>query len=113
MTAGRSISDDPPRITETQLPPATEKPQRSWLARMAILTFGWIFIVLGVLGLFLPILQGILFLAIGSMLLSMESPTAQRILTRLRNKYPSLDKTMIAAQARTNRIVQRIKKRFG
>ena len=47
------------------------------------------------------------------MLLSMESPTAQRILTRLRNKYPSLDKTMIAAQARTNRIVQRIKKRFG
>ena len=31
---------------------------------------GWIFMVLGVLGLVLPILQGILFLAIGMVLLS-------------------------------------------
>ena len=69
--------------------------------------------MLGVLGLFLPILQGILFLAIGGMLLSMESPTAQRILNRLRTRYPSLDKTMIAAQKRTNSIVHRIRSRFG
>ena len=80
---------------------------------MAILTSGWIFIVLGVLGLFLPILQGILFLAIGGMLLSMESPTAQRILDRLRSKYPSLDKTMIGTHKRVNRITRQIKKRFG
>ena len=80
---------------------------------MAILTFGWIFIVLGVLGLFLPILQGILFLAIGGMLLSMESPTAKRILARLRRKYPSLDKTMIGAHKRANRITRRIKRRLG
>ena len=54
----------------SQLPNPADKPKRSWLARMTILTFGWIFIVLGVLGLFLPILQGILFLAIGGMLLA-------------------------------------------
>ncbi|MBI10071.1 MAG: hypothetical protein CMM55_11140 [Rhodospirillaceae bacterium] len=80
---------------------------------MAILTSGWIFIVLGVLGLFLPILQGILFLTIGGMLLSMESPTAQRILDRLRSKYPSLDKTMNGAHKRVNRITRQIKKRFS
>ncbi len=93
---------------------ATEsKPKRSWLARMTILTFGWIFIILGILGLFLPILQGILFLAIGGMLLSMESPRAQRIMNYLRNRYPTMDKTMLAAQKRTASIVQRIRTRFG
>ena len=95
------------------MPTSTGKPQRSWLARMAILTFGWIFIVLGVLGLFLPILQGILFLTIGGMLLSMESPTAQRIMARLRARYPVLDRAAIGAQKRTANIVARIRRRFG
>ncbi len=96
-----------------QLATTKNKPKRSWLARMAILTFGWAFIVLGILGLFLPILQGILFLAIGGMLLSMESPRAQRIMDRLRRRYPTLDKTMLTAQKRTASIVQRIRGRFG
>ena len=38
--------------------------------RVFILALGWTFIVLGILGLFLPILQGILFLLIGFILLS-------------------------------------------
>ena len=97
----------------SQLPNSADKPKRSWLARMTILTFGWIFIVLGVLGLFLPILQGILFLAIGGMLLSLESPWAQRIIERLRTRYPAVDKAMIAAQKRTNSIVARIRSRIG
>lgn len=80
---------------------------------MAILTFGWIFIFLGVLGLFLPILQGILFLAIGGMLLSTESPWAQQVILRLRNRYPIVDRAMHSAQARANSIVARIKSRFG
>jgi uncharacterized membrane protein YbaN (DUF454 family) len=80
---------------------------------MAILVFGWAFIVLGILGLFLPILQGILFLAIGGMLLSMESPWAQRVMERLRTRFPVLDRTAIAAQKRTQSIVARIRGRFG
>ena len=80
---------------------------------MAILTFGWIFIVLGVLGLFLPILQGILFLAIGGMLLSMESPWAQRVIARLRTRYPMVDRAMDSAQIRASSIVARIRSRFG
>ena len=40
--------------------------------RILILSAGWLFIALGVLGLFLPFLQGVLFLMIGFSLLSLE-----------------------------------------
>ena len=49
---------------------------------------GWVFIVLGILGLFLPILQGILFLVIGLMLLSTRYEFAQNILHKAEQRYP-------------------------
>jgi len=52
--------------------------------------FGWFFIVLGILGLFLPVLQGILFLIIGAMILAPEIPFFDKLLHRLRMKYPGL-----------------------
>ena len=58
--------------------------------RIAILALGWVFILFGIVGLFLPILQGFLFLLIGLALLSSESKTARRILERLRARYPGL-----------------------
>ena len=61
--------------------------RRSRWKRVLILVSGWFFIVLGILGLFLPILQGILFLAIGSYLLSLESPwVRQKMLQMQRRK---------------------------
>ena len=89
------------------------KPRRPWLVRMAILVTGWAFVALGILGLFLPILQGILFLAIGGMLLSMESPWAQRVMERLRIRYPVLDRAATGAQKRTTGMVARIRRRLG
>ncbi len=56
--------------------------------RILILVVGWFFLILGVIGLFLPILQGFLFLAIGLAILSKESETANRILKWLKRKYP-------------------------
>jgi len=55
-----------------------------------ILTYvaGWSFILLGIVGLFLPILQGILFIAIGLLILAQHSRWAKRMLVRLRRKYP-------------------------
>jgi len=39
---------------------------RTWnLKPVAVIAIGWIFVVLGIAGLFLPVLQGILFLLIG------------------------------------------------
>jgi len=60
------------------------------LKRIGIYWLGWMFIVLGILGLFLPILQGILFLLIGLSLLSQSSPWAARILHRLRERFPGI-----------------------
>jgi uncharacterized protein len=38
--------------------------------RVVILSVGWGFILLGIVGLFLPILQGVLFLFVGLIILS-------------------------------------------
>jgi uncharacterized membrane protein YbaN (DUF454 family) len=89
-----------------------QKPKRSRLLRLVILVSGWIFIVLGVLGLFLPILQGILFLAIGAYLLSLESPMARRVINRLRQRYPKLGDTLDTARLRAARILHRINAKF-
>lgn len=51
---------------------------------------GWAFLVLGVLGLFLPILQGVLFLAIGLSILATEQAWARRVLHWLRRRFPRL-----------------------
>lgn len=82
-----------PRPEAEVLSPATDGQalpvrQRSRAKRMAILASGWMFIVLGVLGLFLPILQGVLFLATGFYLLSLESPWAKRMMLRFEARYP-------------------------
>jgi len=48
------------------------------LPRPARLIVGGLLIVLGLLGLFLPVLQGILFLALGGMVLSQDIPLFAR-----------------------------------
>lgn len=48
--------------------------------RLARLTLGTAFLGLGVVGLFLPFLQGILFIVLGLTLLSRESARARRLL---------------------------------
>jgi hypothetical protein len=49
---------------------------------------GWLFIVLGILGLFLPILQGILFLCIGVLLLADDIPPFKRLILKVESKWP-------------------------
>ncbi len=78
------------------------------IRRIVVLGLGWIFVVLGVAGLFLPILQGILFLLIGLALLSGESRTARRLLVRLRLRFPRLAKRLDEAAARTRRVFGRL-----
>jgi uncharacterized membrane protein YbaN (DUF454 family) len=55
---------------------------------IGILVIGWVFIVLGILGLFLPILQGILFIMIGLTILSSRSQTVKRFLKYIEERYP-------------------------
>ena len=51
---------------------------------------GWVCILLGAVGLFLPILKGVLFLFVGLLILSSEYAWADQLLSRIRNRFPSL-----------------------
>jgi len=58
--------------------------------KIIILTVGIIFIIFGILGLVLPFLQGILFLAIGFFLLSLYFPKSFEWMDKHTQKYPKL-----------------------
>jgi uncharacterized membrane protein YbaN (DUF454 family) len=58
------------------------------IKKLGLLIIGWFFIVLGILGLFLPILQGILFILIGLAILSSRSELIRRFLKHLEERYP-------------------------
>jgi len=54
------------------------------------LILGWTLVFLGILGLFLPILQGVLFLVLGFALLSTESEWVRKKIDALAVRYPKL-----------------------
>jgi len=58
------------------------------LKRIGMLIIGWFFVGLGVVGLFLPILQGILFIMIGLAILSSRSEMVKRWLKHLEERHP-------------------------
>jgi len=62
--------------------------------RIGILVIGWFFVGLGVLGLFLPILQGILFIMIGLAILSTRSEMVKRWLKHLEERHPHYHERM-------------------
>ena len=86
------------------------KPFRARWKRLLILIAGWFFVFLGILGLFLPILQGILFLAVGFYLLSLESPWVHRKMEQIRERYPRLGATFDEARLRAARYARRIRR---
>ncbi|MBI4553428.1 MAG: hypothetical protein HY710_14280 [Candidatus Latescibacteria bacterium] len=49
---------------------------------------GWMFVFVGIIGLFLPILQGILFIVIGLVLLSSRYSFAHSLLQKTQHRYP-------------------------
>jgi uncharacterized membrane protein YbaN (DUF454 family) len=81
------------------------------LKRYAVLALGWFFIFLGILGLFLPILQGILFLTIGLILLLRESEWGAGKLDWLKTRYPRFGKTYDEADRRAMRLWERLRGR--
>ena len=63
---------------------------------------GYFFLVLGVVGMFLPILQGFLFLFVGLIILARHAPWAERLLNYLRQRSPRLDRAIAKAEASTH-----------
>lgn len=79
------------------------------LKRMGVIVAGWAFILLGIVGLFLPILQGVLFLLIGLLILSTEYVWAHHLLQKLRARFPKIAVHMDQAKERAERWVRRRK----
>jgi len=61
---------------------------------------GWTFLLLGIAGLVLPVLQGWLFIALGALLLSPDVPPLARLLTWIENRFPPLRSAIRRARMR-------------
>lgn len=88
----------PPPTLPYRLPRASRKrfhplPLPVWL-RVTVLGLGWMLILIGILGLFLPVLQGGLSLALGFALLSTASQTVHLWLRGLFGRWPGLWKRL-------------------
>lgn len=95
----------PVNLPDKETLPARRPPR--W-KRLLILATGWLCILLGILGIFLPVLQGILFLAIGSYLLSLESPWVRNKMLTLQRRYPKLGATLDEARIRAAHYARKI-----
>ena len=60
------------------------------MKRILLIATGWVCIVLGIAGLFLPVLQGVLFLVIGLLILSREYAWARNLLARFEQRFPKI-----------------------
>src|SRR5262245_9826552 len=83
------------------------------LQRAAIHVVGWAFILLGIAGLVLPILQGILFILVGLFILSSVSPWADRLLQKIRRRFPRISNQFDAAKEKAKKVQARIADRFS
>lgn len=74
------------------------------LKKYFIITLGVLFIIVGLAGLVLPVLQGWFFLAIGALLLSMYSPGIRTWMDRHTARYPKLHAFVERAQGWTTKV---------
>ena len=79
----------------------------SRIKRGLVLVIGWAFILLGIAGLFLPVLQGILFFLIGLVILSSEYVWAHDLLRKLRQRFPRISRTADEASQRASSWLRR------
>ncbi len=91
------MADDPRRARDpggVERPPVTPEggpvSATSGWSRLLRLILGWFLVGLGIVGLFVPILQGVLLLSLGLLILSRESPALRRLGRRLGERFPFL-----------------------
>lgn len=82
---------------------------RAFFKHLIIQLVGWAFIVVGIIGLFLPILQGVLFILIGLIILSAEYHWARRLLEIVKRRFPSVARRSQEASGRAKRWLRRLR----
>jgi uncharacterized membrane protein YbaN (DUF454 family) len=83
------------------------------MKKVLALVAGWTFIVLGVVGLFLPLMQGMLFLMIGLTILSGEYVWAHHLLGKVRARFPRIAKASDHAQEKATHWMRRFSRQEG
>jgi uncharacterized protein len=73
--------------------------------RILVAAAGWLLLVLGLAGLFLPVLPGILLVLIGLAVLSSEYHWARRWMTKLREAFPQIDSRLQRFLAKNGKYV--------
>lgn len=77
------------------------------------LLVGWAFILLGVVGLFLPFLKGLLFLFVGLVILSSEYVWAHRLLSKIRDRFPRVTARLDKAIKAMHHAIGKVSDRSG
>jgi hypothetical protein len=92
--------------------PHEDRPQpkvwRSPWKRIFIFVIAWGFILLGFLGILLPVLPGVIFLAIGLYLMSLESVWLNRQIDKISRRYPKIGDILDDARSRARRLLRRV-----
>jgi hypothetical protein len=77
-----------PEAAPHEAPPDEEEAPLPALLRVPLYFAGWLFLLVGVVGLALPGIQGVLTLVLGASLLSVASEATHRWLRRLLRPFP-------------------------
>lgn len=82
------------------------------MSRVVVTVLGYGFLALGVVGLFLPFLQGLLFIVVGLVLLSRHSLWARRLLDRFKERHPQAGRVIQQAERLVRRTTYRLRVAF-
>ena len=64
------------------------------LKRVSLIGAGWLLLIVGAAGLFLPVLPGIPFLFVGLSILSVEYEWARRVFASVRRRFPGVNRKL-------------------
>ena len=76
--------------------------------RIVVLIAGWSFLLLGIVGLFLPFLQGLLFILVGIVILSSHYAWARLLMTRVRKRFPKIGRVADQAAVKASSFLRRV-----
>ena len=80
------------------------------MKKILVLIVGWAFIVIGIIGLFLPVLQGVLFIMVGLIILATEYHWARRLLERVKTRFPGLARVSHEAAEKAKDWLRRLRR---
>ena len=62
------------------------------LQRVATISLGWAFVLVGIVGLLLPVVPGGLLIVLGALMLDSQHPWLRRVLEKCRARFPILER---------------------